>query len=175
MKKMTIRKMLERIVVTTNKRRVKNIVLVSTDGEIVEAEFAVDLIRTLTDWNILWEVTVISEKFYEDRFVVIFDPNIEQVKAANRKERENVAVYKSITFDNRKKIAALYAKGMSISDISDEVGVALRTLYVELKRGTTGKLDQNQRPAYDPVLAQRTYQENIRRRGSGPKRKEVKK
>jgi len=50
-----------------------------TDGEIVEAEFAVDLIRTLTDWNILWEVTVISEKFYEDRFVVIFDPNIKQV------------------------------------------------------------------------------------------------
>lgn len=39
-----------------------------------------------------------------------------------------MAVYKSITFDNRKKIAALYAKGMSISDISDEVGVALRTL-----------------------------------------------
>lgn len=79
MKKMTIRKMLERIVVATNKRRAKNIVLVSTDGEIVEAEFAVDLIRTLTDWNILWEVTVISEKFYEDRFVVIFDPNIERV------------------------------------------------------------------------------------------------
>lgn len=26
-----------------------------------------------------WEVTVISEKFYEDRFVVIFDPNIKQV------------------------------------------------------------------------------------------------
>lgn len=49
-----------------------------------------------------------------------------------------MAVYKSITFDNRKKIAALYAKGMSISDISDEVGVALRTLYVELKRGATG-------------------------------------
>ena len=79
MKKMTIRKMLERIVVATNKRRAKNIVLVSTDGEIVEAEFAVDLIRTLTDWNILWEVIVISEKFYEDRFVVIFDPNIKQV------------------------------------------------------------------------------------------------
>jgi hypothetical protein len=87
MKKMTIGKMLERIVVATNKRRAKNIVLVSTDGEIVEAEFAgeiveaefaVDQIRTLTDWNILWEVTVISEKFYEDRFVVIFDPNTEQ-------------------------------------------------------------------------------------------------
>lgn len=38
MKKMTIRKMLERIVVATNKRRAKNIVLVSTDGEIVETD-----------------------------------------------------------------------------------------------------------------------------------------
>lgn len=78
-KRMTIRKMLERNVVATENCEVKNIFLVSTDGGIVEAEFAVDLIRTLTDWNILWEVTVISEKFYEDRFVVIFDPNIEQV------------------------------------------------------------------------------------------------
>nr|WP_279306161.1 helix-turn-helix domain-containing protein [Merdimmobilis hominis] len=110
-----------------------------------------------------------------NRSTAILTRAIRGYKAANGKERENVAVYKSITFDNRKKIAALYAKGMSISDISDEVGVALRTLYVELKRGATGKLDHNQRPAYDPVLAQRTYQENIRRRGSGPKRKEVKK
>ena len=86
-----------------------------------------------------------------------------------------MAVYKSITFDQRKKIASLYEKGMSISDISDEADVALRTLYVELKRGATGKLDQNQRPAYDPVLAQRTYQENIRRRGSGPKKRRDKK
>ena len=155
MEKMTIRKMLERTVVATNKREVKNIFLVSTDGEIVKAEFAVDLIQKLAKWNFLWEVNVISAKFYDDYFTVIYNADIEQV--------------------NRKKIAALYAKGMSISDISDEVGVALRTLYVELKRGATGKLDQNQRPAYDPVLAQRTYQENIRRRGSGPKRKEVKK
>lgn len=29
--------------------------------------------------NDYWEVTVISEKFYKDRFVVIFDPNIKQV------------------------------------------------------------------------------------------------
>lgn len=45
MEKMTIRKMLERTVVATNKREVKNIFLVSTDGEIVKAEFAVDLIQ----------------------------------------------------------------------------------------------------------------------------------
>lgn len=55
------------------------LIFFTTEDPKVEAEFAVDLIRTLTDWNILWEVTVISEKFYEDRFVVIFDPNIKQV------------------------------------------------------------------------------------------------
>lgn len=86
-----------------------------------------------------------------------------------------MAVYKSITFDDRKTIASLYDSGMAISKVATESGVALRTLYAELKRGATGELDQNQRPAYDPILAERTYQENIRRRGSGPKRKEVSK
>lgn len=79
MKKMTIRKMLERIVVATNKRRAKNIVLVSTDGEIVEAEFAVDLIQKLAKWNFLWEVNVISAKFYDDYFTAIYNADIEQV------------------------------------------------------------------------------------------------
>ena len=38
MEKMTVRKMLERTVVATNKREVKNIFQVSSDGEIVKAE-----------------------------------------------------------------------------------------------------------------------------------------
>ena len=71
--KMTIRKMLERTVVATNKREVKNIFLVSTDGEIVKAEFAVDLIQKLAKWNFLWEVNVISAKFYDDYFTVIYN------------------------------------------------------------------------------------------------------
>lgn len=79
MEKMTIRKMLERTVVATNKRKVKNIFLVSTDGEIVKAEFAVDLIQKLAKWNFLWEVNVISAKFYDDYFTVIYDAEIEQV------------------------------------------------------------------------------------------------
>ena len=79
MEKMTIRKMLERTVVATNKREVKNIFLVSTDGEIVEAEFAVDLIQKLAKWNFLWEVNVISAKFYDDYFTVIYNADIEQV------------------------------------------------------------------------------------------------
>lgn len=72
-------KMLERTVVATNKREVKNIFLVSTDGEIVKAEFAVDLIQKLAKWNFLWEVNVISAKFYDDYFTVIYNADIEQV------------------------------------------------------------------------------------------------
>lgn len=81
-----------------------------------------------------------------------------------------MAVYNTITFDDRKAIAALYKKGVTIAEISEAAGIPKKTLYSELKRGDTGSLDQNQRPAYDPVLAQKTYQENIRRRGR--KRKE---
>ncbi len=83
-----------------------------------------------------------------------------------------MANYRTINFDDRKAIAALYKKGVTIAEISDSVGVPIKTLYAEIKRGDTGSLDLNQRPAYDPVLAQRTYQENLRRRGRKP-RKEV--
>lgn len=79
MEKMTIRKMLERTVIATNKRSVKKIYLVSTDGEVLEAEFAVDLIQKIAKWNFLWEVNVISTKFYDDYFTVVFNADIEQV------------------------------------------------------------------------------------------------
>ena len=52
-----------------------------------------------------------------------------------RKERENVATYKTITFDDRKAIAALYEKGATTAEISESVGVPKKTLYGELKRG----------------------------------------
>ena len=40
------------------------------------------------------------------------------------------------------------------------------TIYAELKRGQDGvTLDKNFRPAYDPELAQKRVQENLRRRG----------
>lgn len=44
MKKMTVRKMLENIVVKTAGLDVKKFYLVSMDGEVVTADFAVDLI-----------------------------------------------------------------------------------------------------------------------------------
>lgn len=53
MKKMTVRKMLENIVVKTAGLDVKKFYLVSMDGEVVTADFAVDLICKVATWNVL--------------------------------------------------------------------------------------------------------------------------
>lgn len=73
---------------------------------------------------------------------------------------------KALSLQDREKIARDYGAGKSPADIAYEIGVCQATIYSDLKRGYTGELDVNQRPAYDPVLAQRVYQENIRKRGN---------
>lgn len=78
MKKMTIRKMLENIVAKTYGQSVKKFFLVSTDGKVVTADFAVDLICKVASWNVLWEVEIISTKRVDDYVTVIFNPDIEQ-------------------------------------------------------------------------------------------------
>ena len=69
MKKMTVRKMLENIVVKTAGLDVKKFYLVSMDGEVVTADFAVDLIC---------KVEIVAAKRYEDAVTVIYNPDIEQ-------------------------------------------------------------------------------------------------
>lgn len=78
MKKMTVRKMLENIVVKTAGLDVKKFYLVSTDGEVVTADFAVDLVCKVASCNVLWEVEIISAKRVDDYVTVIFNPDIEQ-------------------------------------------------------------------------------------------------
>lgn len=73
--------------------------------------------------------------------------------------------YKVLTFDDRKMIAKMYLAGLKITDIAKKIGVAPSTLYMELKRGNDGKLDKNLRPSYSAALAQKTIQENLRKRG----------
>lgn len=79
--------------------------------------------------------------------------------------------YKYITFQDRKQISARYAAGDRPADIADGLGVTVATVYRELERGrTTGEdgdvmLDRNQRPAYNPVIAQQIVQANFKRRG----------
>lgn len=73
--------------------------------------------------------------------------------------------YRYITFSDRKQIAVWYQNGERPADIAVRLGVSVKTIYLELKRGETGELDCNQRCAYDPILAQQKVQENFKRRG----------
>lgn len=79
--------------------------------------------------------------------------------------------YRYIDFSDRKQIAARYTNGDRVADIADDLGVSTAAVYRELKRGAfldeygNAVLDRNQRPAYNPVIAQQSVQANIRRRG----------
>ena len=73
---------------------------------------------------------------------------------------------KYLTLQDRNKIAEMYRLEARVLDIANEVGCHPATIYEELRRGDTGNLDGNQRPEYDPMLAQRRVQEAIRRRGN---------
>lgn len=65
----------------------------------------------------------------------------------------------------RRLIAEKWAAYASVREIADLVGVAPKTIYMELRRGSDGTLDANSREAYNPELAQRRFQESLRRRG----------
>lgn len=73
--------------------------------------------------------------------------------------------YKYITFDDRVQIARLWSIGTRPQDIAGTLGVNTATLYRELKRGYPGKDGRNQRPAYNPVVAQRSINGGMKRRG----------
>lgn len=73
---------------------------------------------------------------------------------------------KYLTLQDRKKISKLYLEETRVLDIANKIGCHPATIYEELRRGYTGKLDKNQRREYDPLLAQQKVQEAIRRRGN---------
>lgn len=77
--------------------------------------------------------------------------------------------YKYITYQERQRISARYLNDERVADIAAALGLSLTSVYRELKRGETGSLDRNQRMAYDPTLAQRRTQENLKRRGKTSK------
>ena len=62
---------------------------------------------------------------------------------------------KYLDFQDRKKIAKMYQEEARVLDIAYKIGCHPATIYEELRPGDTGKLDKNQRPEYDPRLAQR--------------------
>ncbi len=73
---------------------------------------------------------------------------------------------KYISPAEREYIAKAWRNYASVAEIATHLGKSRKTIYAELRRGQDGeKLDRNQRPAYDPELAQRRFQANLRRRG----------
>lgn len=70
-----------------------------------------------------------------------------------------------LKYKDRLLISEMYLSEKSAMEIAVSVGASLNTIYVELQRGDTGKLDKNQRREYSPELAQRRVQENVRRCG----------
>lgn len=73
--------------------------------------------------------------------------------------------YRYLTLEDRQKLEALYLEGDRVQDIADRIGVHVATVYKELKRGETGRLDRNMRREYSATLAQRRLVENFRKRG----------
>lgn len=70
-----------------------------------------------------------------------------------------------LKYKDRLRISEMYLSEKSAMEIAVSVGASLNTIYVELQRGDTGKLDKNQRRKYSPELAQRRMPENVRRCG----------
>lgn len=70
-----------------------------------------------------------------------------------------------LTMSDRRTLAKMYADEKSVLEIANKLGCHPQTIYDELKRGATGKLDKNHRQEYDPDLAQRTVQANVHRCG----------
>ena len=73
--------------------------------------------------------------------------------------------FQQLGIADRKKVEEAYRSGTSAADIAEVVGIALSSVYRELKRGYTGANDENGRPAYSADAAQRTVSENTSRRG----------
>ena len=70
---------------------------------------------------------------------------------------------KTLTMEDRKVLAEMWAAGERAAVIAVKLGVCPDTVYKELKRGYTGTLNELSRPAYDPARGQAEYQRRLRR------------
>lgn len=73
--------------------------------------------------------------------------------------------YKLLSYNDRMRLEVMYLNNERPSDIADKLDVHIATVYKELQRGRTGKLDKNLRLEYSANLAQRMITESLRNRG----------
>lgn len=70
-----------------------------------------------------------------------------------------------LTFSQRKEIERLYGQKMRPVEIAAALGVAVQTIYHELDRGDTGKLDAHYDRIYSAELGEMNFKTSLRRRG----------
>lgn len=66
-------------------------------------------------------------------------------------------------------LAKLYKSETPTITIAQKLNCSQTTIYNELDRGFTGKVDEFGRREYDPGVAQRSVRESARRQGRKPK------
>ena len=76
------------------------------------------------------------------------------------------------TLQDRHVLAKRWAAGDNAVQIAVDLGFSPDTIYKELRRGYTGKLNRLSRPAYDPEMGQAVYQANLRNRGRRKKKED---
>ena len=67
---------------------------------------------------------------------------------------KRLRVEKHMTQDDRKALEARYNAGQSVAGIARAMSFNYSTIYKELKRGDTGKMDANGRAGYSAELGQ---------------------
>lgn len=75
-----------------------------------------------------------------------------------------------LTLKDRKIIQKMYNAEETNLAIAIKLNVHPSTIYDELKRGYTGEVDEYGRRVYDPELAHRKVQENVKRCGTKKRR-----
>lgn len=73
--------------------------------------------------------------------------------------------YKIINFEKRKVIEKLYVENWNAQEIAEHLSLSPATIYRELQRGNTGKLDKNGRSGYSAIKAQENAERLRKNRG----------
>lgn len=74
-----------------------------------------------------------------------------------------MAKYRIMKLEDRKKIEALYMKGLGAREIAEQVGFATQNVYRELAKGQTGRtvVATMERPEYSAELSQKITDERL--------------
>ena len=70
-----------------------------------------------------------------------------------------------LCYQDRLYLSEIYFNGSSPKQIAKMLNVSLSTVYRELNKGYTGRLNKNGVPEYSAIKAQQTYVDNLKHRG----------